>query len=73
MGIQFSTESLTTDKKEFTQEISCKKQLQITLILDTKIVISALIKDSTIREILFLPTFNFIVPEFAIEEIYHHK
>jgi len=45
----------------------------MTLILDTNIIISALIRNSTTREILFLPTFNFIVPEFAIEEIYHHK
>jgi len=45
----------------------------MTIILDTNIVISALIRNSVVRKILLLPTLNFLLPEFAIEEIYHHK
>ncbi len=45
----------------------------MTIILDTNIVISALIRNSVVRKILLLPTLDFLLPEFAIEEIYHHK
>ena len=45
----------------------------MTLITDTNIIISALIKDSVVRNILLLPNFNFLLPEFALEEIYRHK
>jgi len=43
------------------------------LIIDTNILISALIKDSIAREILLLPFFEFLVPEFTFEEINRHK
>jgi len=45
----------------------------MTLILDTSIIISALIRNSVVRKILLFPTFNFLIPEFALEEIRRHK
>lgn len=39
------------------------------LVLDTNILIAALIKDSLTRAILFLPDFEFLVPEYALEEV----
>jgi len=39
------------------------------LVLDTNILIAALIKDSLTRNILFLPDFEFLVPEYALEEV----
>lgn len=45
----------------------------MTLILDTSIIISALIKNSVIREILLFPLSQFYLPEFALEEINRHK
>lgn len=42
-------------------------------IIDTNILISALIKEATTREILLLPFFEFLLPEFAFEEINRHK
>lgn len=42
------------------------------LVLDTNILISALLKDSTIRRILLNPLFEFYIPEFSIEEIEAH-
>lgn len=43
------------------------------LVLDTNILIAALIKDSLTRDILFLPDFEFLVPEYALEEINRHR
>jgi predicted nucleic acid-binding protein len=43
------------------------------LVIDTNILISALIKEATTREILLLPYLNFLLPEFAFEEITRHK
>ena len=45
----------------------------MTLVLDTSIIISALIRDSIVRNILLLPILNFLVPEYALEEISRHK
>lgn len=42
-------------------------------VIDTNILISALIKDSITREILLLPFFEFFVPEFTFEEINRHR
>ncbi len=39
------------------------------LVLDTNILIAALIKDSLTREILLFPGFEFLLPEYALEEI----
>jgi len=43
------------------------------LVLDTNILIAALIKDSLTRNILFLPDFEFHVPEYALEEVNRHR
>jgi len=43
------------------------------LIVDTNILISSLIKDSITREILLLPSMDFYLPEFALEEVEAHK
>ena len=43
------------------------------LIIDTNILVSALLKDSSTRKILLLPFFEFYLPEFALEEIEKHK
>ena len=43
------------------------------LIVDTNVLISALLKDSITREILLLPFFDFYLPEFALDEINRHK
>ncbi len=43
------------------------------LVLDTNILIAALIKDSLTRNILFLPDFEFLVPEYALEEVNRHR
>jgi len=43
------------------------------IVLDTNILMSALIKDSTIRKIIINSPHNFILPEFELEEIYKHK
>jgi predicted nucleic acid-binding protein len=44
-----------------------------TLVVDTNILISALIKDSTSRRILTDFKINFIFPEWGLEEIYFYK
>jgi predicted nucleic acid-binding protein len=44
-----------------------------TLVIDTNILISALIKDSTSRSILTNLKINFIFPQWGIEEIYLYK
>jgi|SRR3990167_6567920 len=43
------------------------------LVVDTSILISALLKDSMTREILLLSTVEFLIPEYAFEEFEKHK
>jgi len=43
------------------------------LVIDTSILISALLKDSVTREILFFSSIDFLLPEYAFEEIDKHK
>ena len=42
------------------------------LIVDTNVLISALVKKSTVRGLLLNPLFEFYVPEHCIEEIERH-
>ena len=42
------------------------------LIVDTNIILKALIKDSRVRAILLNPNHQFYLPEYAIEEIEEH-
>ena len=42
------------------------------LVLDTNILIAALIKDSLTREIFFAPGFEFLLPEYALGEVRRH-
>ena len=42
------------------------------LIVDTSVLIAALMKRSTVRELLLNPIFEFYVPEYCIEEIERH-
>jgi predicted nucleic acid-binding protein len=43
------------------------------LVIDTSILISALLKDSVTRQILFFSSIDFLLPEYAFEEIEKHK
>lgn len=43
------------------------------LVIDTNILISALIKDSITRELLLFPSMEFLLPEYALQEIEAHK
>jgi predicted nucleic acid-binding protein len=43
------------------------------LIIDTNVLISALLKNSVTREILLFPSFEFLLPEYALEEVEPHK
>jgi len=43
------------------------------LVLDTNILIAALIRDSVTREILLLPQVEFLVSEFVFEEVELHR
>lgn len=43
------------------------------LVLDSNILIAALVKDSLTREIILMPGFEFLLPEFAFEEIARHR
>ena len=43
------------------------------LVLDTNILIAALIKDSVTREILTHPEMEYLVPEFALQEVESNK
>ena len=43
------------------------------LVIDTGILISALLKDSVTREILLLSSVEFLLPEYALEELEAHK
>jgi len=44
----------------------------VKLVVDTSILFAALLKKSTVRELLLNPLFEFYVPEFCIEEIERH-
>lgn len=43
------------------------------LVIDTSILISALLKDSATREILLFSSIDFLLPEYTFEEIEKHK
>ena len=43
------------------------------LVIDTNILISALLKDSVTRELLLFPSMELLLPEYALEEIEAHK
>ncbi len=43
------------------------------LVLDTNILIAALIKDSVTRRILLLPDLEFLLPAFALDELAKHR
>ena len=43
------------------------------LVLDTNILIAAIIKDSLTREILLLPDLELLLPEYALEEVRRHR
>ncbi|TKB75574.1 MAG: hypothetical protein E8D46_01765 [Nitrospira sp.] len=43
------------------------------LVLDTNILIAALIKDSITRHILLLPDHEFLLPAFALDELAKHR
>jgi predicted nucleic acid-binding protein len=43
------------------------------LVLDTNILIAALIKDSLTRKFFFLPEFELLLPEYALEEVNRHR
>jgi predicted nucleic acid-binding protein len=43
------------------------------LVIDTCILISALLKDSVTREILLFSSLEFLLPEHALEELENHK
>jgi predicted nucleic acid-binding protein len=45
----------------------------VKLVLDTNVLISALLKSSATRAILLHPSFEFFLPEFGLEEIRRHK
>jgi predicted nucleic acid-binding protein len=44
----------------------------VKLVVDTSVLIAALMKDSAVRELLLNPFFEFYVPEHCIEEIEKH-
>ncbi|MBI2004103.1 hypothetical protein HYS72_01430 [Candidatus Pacearchaeota archaeon] len=44
-----------------------------TIVIDTNIFISSLIKEGLTREIITNSKINFLFPEFELEEIYSHK
>lgn len=43
------------------------------LVVDTNVLISALIKDSATREIMLFPSLEYLLPEYALEELNLHK
>lgn len=43
------------------------------LVIDTGILISALLKKSVTRELLLFPAIEFLLPEYALEELEAHK
>jgi len=44
----------------------------VKLVIDTSILFAALLRKSTVRELLLNPLFEFYLPEFGIEEIEKH-
>ena len=44
-----------------------------TIVIDTNIFMSGLIKEGLTREIITNSKINFLFPEFELEEIYNHK
>jgi len=44
----------------------------VRLVVDTSVLIAALMKKSAVRELLLNPLFEFYVPEYCIEEIERH-
>ena len=42
-------------------------------VIDTNVLISALLKDSVTREMLLFPSLEFLLPEYALEEVDAHK
>lgn len=42
------------------------------LVIDTNVIISALLKNSVTREILLFPSTEFLLPEYALEEVEAH-
>jgi len=44
----------------------------VRLVVDTSVLIAALMKNSAVRELLLSPLFEFYVPEYCIEEIERH-
>lgn len=44
-----------------------------TIAIDTNVIISALLKDGATRKILLDSEFNFIFPEYGLEEIYFYR
>jgi len=45
----------------------------VNIIIDSKVLISALVRDSTTREIIISSDYNFFLPEFCLDEIEEHK
>lgn len=43
------------------------------LVIDTNVLISALLKNSITRELLLFPSLEFLLPEYALEEVEAHK
>lgn len=43
------------------------------LVVDTNIIISALLKSGATRDVLFHPAFSFFMPEYSLEEIEAHR
>ncbi|TVM04219.1 MAG: hypothetical protein CV087_00825 [Candidatus Brocadia sp. WS118] len=43
------------------------------LVIDTSILISAILKDSATREILLFADIEFLLPEYALEEYEKHR
>ena len=43
------------------------------IVVDSNRIVAALIKDNTTRSILFNTSFNFIAPEFILQEINKYK
>ncbi len=49
-----------------------RRRRGLKLVVDTNIVLKALIKDSKVRSILLNPGYRFSVPEYAMEEVERH-
>jgi len=44
----------------------------VKLVVDSSVLIAALMKKSTVRELLLNPLFEFYIPEYCIEEVERH-